>query len=56
MSMTHGDFDYPYLERLALGPDGRRRLDRLSFAGHFDSLMHGQRGLPRPASERDLNP
>ena len=56
MSMTHGDFDYQYLERLALGPDGRRRLDRLSFAGHFDSLMHGRRGLPRPGSERDLNP
>jgi hypothetical protein len=56
MSMTHGDFDYQYLERLAIGPDGRRRLDRLSFAGHFDSLMHGRRGLPRPAGERDLNP
>lgn len=56
MSMTHGDFDYQYLERLALGPDGRPRLDRLSFAGHFDSLMHGRRGIPRPQSERDLNP
>jgi hypothetical protein len=56
MSMTHGDFDYGYLERLALGPDGRPRFNRLSFAGHFDSLMHGRRGLPRPRSERDLNP
>src|SRR6266516_314713 len=25
MSMSHGDFDYDYLERLALGPDGRPR-------------------------------
>jgi hypothetical protein len=56
MSMTHGDFDYEYLERLALGADGRPRFDRLSFAGHFDSLMHGRRGIPRPQSERDLNP
>lgn len=22
MSMTHGDFDYEYLQRLAIGPDG----------------------------------
>jgi hypothetical protein len=56
MSMTHGDFDYRYLERLALGPDGRPRFNKLSFAGHFDSLMHGRRGLPRPGSERALNP
>src|SRR5581483_4838562 len=39
MSMTHGDFDYEYLERLALDADGRRRFKFLSFAGHFDSLM-----------------
>jgi hypothetical protein len=56
MSMTHGDFDYQYLRRLAVGADGRRRFDRLSFAGHFDSLMAGRRGLPRPQCERDLNP
>jgi hypothetical protein len=56
MSMTHGDFDYQYLQRLALGRDGRPRFNKLSFAGHFDSLMHGRRGLPRPTSERDLNP
>ncbi len=24
MSMTHGDFDYEYLEQLALGADGAR--------------------------------
>jgi hypothetical protein len=56
MSMSHGDFDWDYLRRLALGPDGRPRFARLSFAGHFDSLMHGRRGLPRPTSERELNP
>ena len=26
MSMSHGDFDYEYLEALAVGPDGRRAL------------------------------
>ncbi len=56
MSMSHGDFDWDYLRRLALGPDGRPRFGRLSFAGHFDSLMLGRRGLPRPRSERELNP
>jgi len=56
MSMTHGDFDEDYLERLALGPDGRPRFGRLSFAAHFDMLMFGRRGIPRPARERDLNP
>lgn len=56
MSMTHGDFDYDYLERLAIGSDGRRRFDLLRFAGHFDSLMLGRRGLPRPHSEADLHP
>ena len=30
MRMTHGDFDDDYLDRLALGPDGRGRLDRAS--------------------------
>jgi hypothetical protein len=56
MSMSHGDFGWDYLRRLALGPDGRPRVARLSFAGHFDSLMLGRRGLPRPRSERELNP
>jgi hypothetical protein len=56
MSMSHGDFDWEYLRRLALGPDGRPRVARLSFAGHFDSLMYGRRGIPRPGSERELNP
>jgi hypothetical protein len=56
MSFTHGDFDYEYLERLALGPDGRRRLRRVSFAAHFDSLMFGRRGIPRPPDEASLNP
>lgn len=56
MSMTHGDFDYDYLRRLAVGPDGRPRFRRLSFAAHVDSLMRGRRGIPRPRAEADLNP
>jgi len=56
MSMSHGDVDYGYLERLVLGPDGRRRLRRVSFAAHFDSLMFGRRGIPRPPDEASLNP
>ena len=55
MSMTHGDFDYEYLERLALDADGRRRFNSLSFAGHFDSLMLGRRGVPRPRREEELH-
>ena len=56
MSFTHGDMDYSYLERLVLGPDGRPRFGRLSFAGHFDTTMRGRRGLRRPTSEAELNP
>lgn len=56
MSFTHGDFDYEYLERLALGADGRPRFRRLSFAGHFDTTMRGRRGIRSPASEVELNP
>ena len=56
MSFTHGDLDYDYLVRLVLGPDGRRRLRRVSFAAHFDSLMFGRRGIPRPPDEASLNP
>jgi hypothetical protein len=56
MSMTHGEFDYDYLRRLALDPDGRRRFELLRFAGHFDSLMLGRRGIARPDSEADLHP
>jgi hypothetical protein len=56
MSMSHGDFDYEYLERLVLGPGGRVRLRRVSFAAHFDSLMFGRRGIPRAPDEASLNP
>jgi hypothetical protein len=56
MSMTHGDFDYDYLERLATSPGGGRRFDLLRFAGHFDSLMLGRRGHARPKSEAELHP
>jgi hypothetical protein len=55
MSMTHGDFDEDYLRRLALGPDGRPRFRELIFAAHFDSLMLGRRGVPRPRSEGELD-
>jgi hypothetical protein len=56
MSMTHGDVDADYLRRLVTGPDGRRRLDRVSFAGHFDMLMFGRRGMERPPDEASLHP
>ncbi len=56
MSMSHGDFDADYLHRLVLGPDGRPRLRRVSFAVHIDSLMRGRRGAPRPRSEAELEP
>jgi len=57
MSMSHGDFDYEYLERLAVdAATGRRRFARIAFAGHFDSLMLGRRGIPRPRLEADLHP
>lgn len=54
MSMTHGDFDYTYLRDLVHDRAGRVRLPRVSFAAHFDSLMRGRRGIPRPRSEADL--
>lgn len=54
ISMTHGDFDYDYLRRLALGPDGRRRFDLLRVATHVDALMLGRRSVPRPRTEADL--
>ncbi|HUZ85266.1 MAG TPA: hypothetical protein VMU66_11260 [Gaiellales bacterium] len=56
MSMTHGDFDYDYLRDLAVGPDGKPRLRRVSFAGHFDMMMFGRRGIERPSDEASLNP
>ncbi len=57
MSMSHGDFDYAYLQALALDPStGRRRFDHLSFAGHFDSMMFGRRGIKRATDEAALNP
>lgn len=56
MSMTHGDFDWEYLQALAVDEHGRRRFRRLSFAAHFDSLMRGRRGVPRPRSEAELDP
>jgi len=57
MSMTHGDFDYDYLEQLALDPrTGKPRFKHLSFAGHFDSMMFGRRGIKRVHDEVELHP
>lgn len=56
MSMSHGDFDPGYLESLVLDGEGRPRLDRVSFAGHFDMLMFGRRGIERPTDEASLDP
>ena len=56
MSMSHGDFDYDYLRALVLAPGGEPRLPFVSFAGHFDSLMLGRRGIKRAVTERSLNP
>jgi hypothetical protein len=56
MSMSHGDFDYSYLHSLAVGPDGTPRFKWLSFAGHFDSMMLGRRGIKRASSEAELDP
>jgi len=57
MSMTHGDFDYAYLEALALDPETRRpRFAHLSFAGHFDSMMFGRTGIKRAEREEQLHP
>ncbi|WP_338751818.1 hypothetical protein [Janibacter alittae] len=55
MSMTHGDFDDAYLRALALDEHGARRFRRLSFAAHFDSLVRGRTGIPRPRNEIELN-
>ncbi|MGI8701152.1 MAG: radical SAM domain-containing protein [Nocardioidaceae bacterium] len=55
MSMTHGDFDADYLLALALDGTGKPRFRRLSFAAHFDSLMRGRTGIPRPRREVELN-
>jgi hypothetical protein len=56
MSMSHGDFDYDYLKRMVVGPDGEPRFRWVSFAGHFDSMMLGRRGIKRAASEAELHP
>ena len=56
MSMSHGDFDSAYLRALALDENGSPRTRRLSFAAHFDSLMRGRTGIPRPRTEVELNP
>ncbi len=52
MSFSHGDFDYEYLEKIAVAPDGTRRFDLLSFAIHIDSTMRGRR---QASSERELH-
>ena len=52
MSMTHGDFDDDYLERLVLRADGSRRFRSVSFAAHVDSTMFGRRGIEKPTVAR----
>jgi hypothetical protein len=54
-SFSHGDFDYEYLEKIAVAPDGTRRFDLLSFAIHIDSTMRGRRGTRQASSERALH-
>ncbi|MEO8460693.1 MAG: NADH-quinone oxidoreductase subunit H, partial [Dokdonella sp.] len=44
------------LSALVLDAQGKPRFTRLSFAGHFDMLMFGRRGIERPPDERSLNP
>lgn len=57
MSLSHGDFTYDYLERLALDPLTRKpRFKSLSFAGHFDSTMLGRTGIKKVEREEQLNP
>jgi hypothetical protein len=56
MSMSHGDFDYDYLHRMVVAPDGTPRFRWVSFAGHFDSMMLGRRGIKRASCEAELNP
>lgn len=56
MSMTHGDFDYQYLLDVVLDQDRVPRFRKVSFAAHFDSLMRGRRGVPRPRTEAELDP
>ncbi len=57
MSMSHGDFDYAYLEALALDPaTGLPRFEHLSFAGHFDTMMFGRTGIKRAKREEELHP
>lgn len=56
MSFTHGDFDYEYLQAVVLDADGNARFGRVSFAAHFDKLMRGRSGIPRPRTEAELTP
>lgn len=55
MSFTHGDFDYEHLTRIVLDENGTPRLNKISFAAHFDITMRGRRSVPRPRTERDLD-
>jgi len=55
MSFSHGDFDYDYLQQVAVSPTGQRRFPRLSFAVHIDSTMKGRRGIRRAPNEEALD-
>lgn len=56
MSFTHGDFEYEYLQAVVVGESGKPRFGRVSYAAHFDKLMRGRGGIPRPRSEAELHP
>ena len=56
MSFSHGDFEYEYLESVALDARGKRRFKKLSFAVHIDSTMKGRRGMRRAPDEASLDP
>ena len=52
MSMSHGDFDYDHLVALVRAGG----FTHLSFAGHFDTMMFGRRGIRRARTEAELHP
>ena len=56
MSFSHGDFEYEYLERVAIDSQGEPRFKRLSFAGHIDTTMVGRDGIMRTDDEESLDP
>lgn len=56
MSFSHGDFDDEYLRRVVVRSNGTPRFASVSWSLHIDSTMRGRRGIPKPTTERELNP